>query len=78
MITEKAPNIMPAMRHAQAVLLVIAGLAGAPGAEPQYSAELLFPQESWHNHSSSMVELPNQDLLVCWFTAPANARPTTS
>ena len=55
------------MRHALAVLLVVAGLAGAPGAEPQYSAELLFPQESWHNHSSSIVELPNQDLLVCWF-----------
>ena len=55
------------MRHALAVLLVIAGLAGATGAEPQYSAELLFPRESWHNHSSSIVELPNQDLLVCWF-----------
>ena len=45
----------------------IAGLAIVRAAEPQYSAELLFPQESWHNHSSSIVELPNQDLLVCWF-----------
>ena len=55
------------MAHALAVLLAVAGLAIFPAAEPQYSAELLFPQESWHNHSSSIVELPNQGLLVCWF-----------
>src|SRR4029453_3167200 len=55
------------MRNALAALLVIAGLAIARAAEAQFSAELLFPQESWHNHSSSIVELPNQDLLVCWF-----------
>ncbi|MDX2154363.1 MAG: exo-alpha-sialidase [Bryobacteraceae bacterium] len=30
-------------------------------------SELIFPLESWHNHSSSIVELPNGDLLVCWF-----------
>jgi predicted neuraminidase len=36
-------------------------------AAPQYSAELIFPPEAWHNHSSSIVELPNGDLLVCWF-----------
>lgn len=36
-------------------------------AAPQYSAELIFPPEHWHNHSSSVVELPNGDLLVCWF-----------
>ena len=33
----------------------------------QYSGELIFPPEKWHNHSSSIVELPNGDLLVCWF-----------
>ncbi|HEV2448334.1 MAG TPA: sialidase family protein [Candidatus Sulfopaludibacter sp.] len=32
-----------------------------------YSSELIFPLESWHNHSSSVVELPNGDLLVVWF-----------
>jgi predicted neuraminidase len=32
-----------------------------------YSAELIFPLEHWHNHSSSVVELPTGDLLVCWF-----------
>ena len=34
---------------------------------PLYQGELIFPLESWHNHSSSIVELPNGDLLVCWF-----------
>lgn len=31
------------------------------------TSELIFPLESWHNHSSSIVELPNGDLFVCWF-----------
>jgi predicted neuraminidase len=31
------------------------------------TGELIFPPESWHNHSSSIVELPDGDLLVCWF-----------
>ena len=55
------------MRHFLAVLLTIAGLAIVPAAQPQYSSELIFPPESWHNHSSSVVETPNGDLLVCWF-----------
>ncbi|HEX7863100.1 MAG TPA: sialidase family protein [Verrucomicrobiae bacterium] len=29
--------------------------------------EFLFPQETWHNHASSIVEAPNGDLIVCWF-----------
>ena len=28
---------------------------------------MIFPFESWHNHSSSIVELPSGDLFVCWF-----------
>src|SRR6187551_2468844 len=35
--------------------------------QPGLEGELIFPLESWHNHSSSIVELPNGDLLVCWF-----------
>ncbi len=46
-------------------------------AAPQYSAELIFPLEHWHNHSSSVVELPNGDLLVAGSTVRASARPTT-
>ncbi len=34
---------------------------------PLFRSELIFPLEKWHNHSSSVVELPNGDLLVCWF-----------
>ena len=35
--------------------------------KPFLESELIFPLETWHNHSSSLVELPNQDLLVCWY-----------
>jgi len=34
---------------------------------PFYEAELIFPLEPWHNHASCLVELPNGDLLVCWY-----------
>ena len=36
-------------------------------AAPFHRAELIFPLEGWHNHSSSIVELPNGELFVCWF-----------
>jgi predicted neuraminidase len=39
----------------------------APAEEPFLEAELIFPLEHWHNHASSIVELPNGDLLVCWY-----------
>jgi predicted neuraminidase len=55
------------VRGALAVVLSIAGLAIASTAEPQYASDLIFPPESWHNHSSSLVETPKGDLLVCWF-----------
>ena len=62
------------MRQFTGLGLVIAVLAialpapsGPSAAEPQYSGELIFPLESWHNHSSSIVETPKGDLLVCWF-----------
>lgn len=29
--------------------------------------ELIFPLETWHNHGSSVVELPDGDLLASWF-----------
>jgi predicted neuraminidase len=48
---------------------VVAGVAGLAGQAPagQYRAELLFPVEHWHNHSSSIVEHPDGHLLVTWF-----------
>jgi predicted neuraminidase len=48
------------------VLPMVLALVSAVAA-PLYKGELIFPLESWHNHSSSVVELPNGDLLVCWF-----------
>jgi len=37
-------------------------------AEPAlYESELIFPLETWHNHASCIVELPDGALLVCWF-----------
>lgn len=47
--------------------LSVLSLVLASGAEHRFSAELIFPLEHWHNHSSSVVELPNGDLLVCWY-----------
>lgn len=35
--------------------------------EPFFETEIIFPLEHWHNHSSSIVELPNGDFLVAWF-----------
>ena len=55
------------MRYFAVVVCVIASAVMAPASEPQYSSELIFPLESWHNHSSSIVETPKGDLLVCWF-----------
>jgi predicted neuraminidase len=46
-------------------LLTLVGQTRA--AEPQHSAEFIFPLEHWHNHGSCIVECPNGDLLVCWF-----------
>src|SRR3954465_1007014 len=55
------------MRYLAVVFCVIASAVMGPAAAPQYSSELIFPLESWHNHSSSIVETPQGDLLVCWF-----------
>ncbi len=44
------------------------GLAGHQGMDrPFLESELIFPLEHWHNHASMVVELPDGDLLVCWF-----------
>ena len=34
---------------------------------PFHRSGLIFPLEHWHNHGSTVVELPNGDLLACWF-----------
>jgi len=42
---------------------MFAHLSGQQGVE----SELIFPLQKKHVHSSSIVELPNGDLLTCWF-----------
>jgi predicted neuraminidase len=43
-------------------------LAAAAAAQtPLYEAEFVFPLDRLHNHSSSLVELPDGQLLVAWY-----------
>ncbi len=53
----------PLIRLSPFVLLATC-LAAAP---PSYESELIFPAEKIHNHSSSIVQLANGDLFVCWY-----------
>src|SRR6478735_1194129 len=55
------------MRHLALAAAVVVTAVTARAAAPRYVSELIFPQESWHNHSSSIVETPGGDLIVCWF-----------
>ncbi|HEY1337386.1 MAG TPA: sialidase family protein [Bryobacteraceae bacterium] len=48
-------------------VLAILVTAACALAAPEYRGELIFAPEKIHNHSSSVVELPNGDLLVCWY-----------
>jgi predicted neuraminidase len=34
---------------------------------PLFESEFLFPPEDFHNHSSSIVETPEGNLIACWF-----------
>ncbi|MEA3478253.1 MAG: exo-alpha-sialidase, partial [Bacteroidota bacterium] len=45
------------------MVLITSTLHGQLGVE----SELIFPLQEKHVHSSSIVELPNGDLLICWF-----------
>jgi len=47
-------------------IFTLAALAAVPDT-PLYEAELLFPPENFHNHSSSIVETPDGSLICCWF-----------
>lgn len=47
-----------------ALLFAAATLTAAP---PFVEKEDIFPLNVQHNHGSSIVELPNGDLLTCWY-----------
>ncbi|HEX2475633.1 MAG TPA: hypothetical protein VHK01_12860, partial [Lacipirellulaceae bacterium] len=51
------------MSFINVIALVLAGAA----AEPQHSAELIFPLRQEHNHAPGIVECSNGDLLVSWY-----------
>ena len=48
-------------------LILAAGFAAAAFAQPLFESELIFPVDHWHNHASSVVELPNGDLFAVWY-----------
>lgn len=48
-------------------LLPVLAVCALSAAEPFHTAEFVFPLEHWHNHASSIVELRNGDLFVCWY-----------
>ncbi len=47
--------------------LVYALLVAVLPTVPLYEAEFVFPREPKRNHSPGLVEIPNGDLLACWF-----------
>ncbi|UCH36533.1 MAG: exo-alpha-sialidase [Armatimonadota bacterium] len=61
----------PIPRYIFDIMLIAAALivccAEARGAASFHRAELIFPLEDYHNHSSCIVEQPNGDLLACWY-----------
>src|SRR5258706_10293318 len=48
-------------------LVFLCVLSAFAVSQPIHRAELIFPQEKWHNHASSVVELANGDLLAVWY-----------
>ncbi len=58
------------------ILFILTGISAVQGnaqnngnnsAGEGYTSEYIFPLQNLHVHSSSIVELPNGDLLACWF-----------
>lgn len=49
-------------------------LAASPA---DYSTEHIFPPEDFHNHSSSIVETPEGDLIACWFHGKGERKDDT-
>src|SRR5258705_12862704 len=60
-----APKVFPLSFICILALVIWLSLSWAD--EPIYHSELIFSLEKWHNHASSIAELPNGDLLVAWY-----------
>lgn len=55
------------MRIVLLMVLLLSSGGACLAEQPFHRAELIFPLEKWHNHSSCIVETPNGDLLVTWY-----------
>ncbi len=55
------------MRRGGVIIMLVLLTASAWAQKPFFESQHLFPPERWHNHGSCIVELPNGDLLVCWY-----------
>lgn len=60
-------RLVTLLRTLVAVLALLPLRGSAASEKPFLTAEILFPQEHWHNHGSCIVETPRGDLIVCWF-----------
>ena len=58
---------IPSTKLLAVAFFLTGGLLLRSQEKPFHISEFIFPLEHWHNHSSSIVELPNEDLFVCWF-----------
>lgn len=56
-------------KHVSTIILIAfwAWIASENLSYAELQSELVFPLQGKHVHSSSVVELPNGDLLACWF-----------
>lgn len=68
------PNRPARIAGRTALGALLFALAALPAAGQGPVGELIFPLEHWHNHGSSIVELPNGDLLVAWFHGSGERR----
>ncbi|MBL8175642.1 MAG: exo-alpha-sialidase [Bryobacterales bacterium] len=48
-------------------LLAASAIAAAADAKPVFERQDIIPLDTKHTHASSIVELPNGDLLACWY-----------
>ena len=55
------------MRPGLAAFVVWGSFSIAQAEEPFHEAQLIFPLEGWHNHSSSIVEMPGGGFFAAWF-----------
>lgn len=55
------------MRHLTVSCLLLCLAVVVAGQPPVYEEEFVFPLDRLHNHSSSIVELPDGELMVCWY-----------